>query len=54
MLRPWTRILEVFSLFCVSLGTVAFAQTPPVDFTLKAAAGGLAPWSQATTITNGE
>ena len=51
MLRLWTRILQVVPLCCASLGTVAFAQTPPADFTLKATAGGLAPWSQATTIT---
>jgi hypothetical protein len=30
---------------------VASAQTLPADFTLKATAGGLAPWSQAATIT---
>ena len=33
------------------LGTLAFAQPPPADFTLKATVGGVAPWSEVSTIT---
>ncbi len=51
MKRLWTRILEVVPLCGLFVATLAYAQPPPADFMLKATAGGVAPWSEATTIT---
>ncbi len=50
MRKLWSRILGFVSLCCMFLGTMAYAQPVPADFTLRVTAGGLAPWSQATTI----
>ena len=51
MVRVWTKFVGTISFVCIVLGTMAYAQPPPADFMLKATAGGVAPWSQAETIT---